>query len=387
MVADPGSPTVRRFTAVAAATLGLALLSTPAAVATSPSCDPGPVELVTGGDTELLAGQEHVQGYLLRRTLGAGRSCVVPGATVELLARNAGASTPSVIRTATTDADGRAVFRVRPPYSVVLTGRTVAANGFSATESATTTLRVATRLSFARRPLDACHVAVAGRTYPAKPGTTVEVQRQRGTYDVVRIGRTTVRQDGTWQTTVTVPCGSTDRLFATIQQTARNAYGSSDRRIEVAQRTTTCGQGNSNSEAAGTALTQTFEPFNTTTAVGGSWWGERVISNRTQATLTYDDYDYEVYELLRLGTAVLVGKNSSSDAVLVTHRSLAPGAEIRDRVALEAANCFETPPPGVVPFSSSPGPAFPAGTSVAGRTVYVTTDGTSVSQRVPLTVS
>ena len=359
----------------------------PAAAAAPTACDPGPVELVTGGDTYLVAAQDHVQGYVLRRRLGAGRSCVVPGATVQLLARDAGTTTTRVVRTGTTDADGRVQFRVRPPFNVVLTGRTLPGNGFAAVDSPRAVLTVATRLTIARRALDRCRVEVRGRTYPAKPGTLVSVWRERPKDSPVQAARLTVRADGTYLGTVPVPCGSSDRMFATIQRTARNDYGNSNRPGPVATRTVTCGEAPRGEGEVASTLTHSFEPFNTTTAVGGAWWGEQVISNRTNRTLSFDTNSTETYSLLRPGTTVRIGSDGFSDAILIAPRELAPGQEFREVVRLLAANCDAPVPPGTVLFASSPGPAFPAGTAVVGQTILATNKGRSVSDRRALTVS
>lgn len=376
---------MRRTTTALLAALLLPLAPSPAAAA--PVCDGGPVELVGGGGRQMVAGQEHVQGYVLRRRLGGGRTCVVPGATVQLLARNAGATTQSVARTGTTDEDGRVQFRVRPPFTVLLSGRTLAGGGFSAVASARTELTVATRLSLARRALGGCREAVSGRTYPAKPETPVEVLRERPREEPLRVGRFLVRADGTWSGAVRVPCGTSPRLVATIQQTARNAPGSSDRRIELASRTRECGTAPTSSGETGTALTHAFEAFNLTTAVGGSWWGERVVSNRTDRVLAFRSYSTDFHRLLRRGSTVVVGTNGFNDAILVREHRLAPGEELREEVALPAANCLAEPEPGVGYFALPTGPAFPAGTAVAGVTVLAMEGGTSVSNRVPLTVS
>lgn len=272
---------MRRTTSVLAAALTAALLlpgATPATAAPG-ACDPGPVELAGGGDTTLVASQEHVQGYVLRRRLGAGRSCVVPGA------------------------------------------------------------------------------------------------------------RLIVRADGTYLGTVAIPCGSSERMFATIQRTARNDDGSSDRPGPVATRTVTCGEAQPAEGEVATALTHAFEPFNTTTPVGGGWWGEQVITNRTDRTLVFDSYSSETYSLLRRGTTVRIGSNTFNDAVAVTPRELAPGAELRERVRLLAANCDAPVPPGTVVLATSPGPSFPAGTVLVGQTILATDKGRSVSDRRALTVS
>ena len=358
----------------------------PASSAAPPACDPGPVELVTGGDSSVVASSDHVQGYVLRRRLGAGRSCVVPGTTVQLLARDAGTTTTRVVRTGTTDADGRVQFRVRPPYTVVLTGRSLPRAGFAAVDSPRTVVTVATRLSFARRTVDACRVAVSGRTYPAKPGTPVDVFR-RGSDGFVRAGRLGVRSDGTYAGTLAVPCRSSGEMFAQITRTARNEGSSSTQPGPVATRTTTCGQARRSSGEAGAALTQSFEPFNTTTAVHGSWAGERVVVNRTDRALKFDSTSVEQYSLLRRGSTVQIGSAGFSDAIVVTPRELAPGQELREPVRLLAANCETPPPPGTPVFASQPGPAFPAGTSLVGQSLLSTNKGLSVSDRRALTVS
>lgn len=380
---------MRRTTSVLAAALTAALLlpgATPATAAPG-ACNPGPVELAGGGDTTLVASQEHVQGYVLRRRLGAGRSCVVPGATVQLLARDAGTTTTRVVRTGTTDADGRVQFRVHPPFTVVLTGRSLPGGGFAAVDSTRSVLSIATRLTIARRALDRCRVEVRGRTYPAKPGTPVEVWRERPGDGAVRVARLIVRADGTYLGTVAIPCGSSERMFATIQRTARNDDGSSDRPGHVATRAVTCGEAQPAEGEVATALTHAFEPFNTTTPVGGGWWGEQVITNRTDRTLVFDSYSSETYSLLRRGTTVRIGSNTFNDAVAVTPRELAPGAELRERVRLVAANCDAPVPPGTVVLATSPGPSFPAGAVLVGQTVLSTNKGRSVSDRRALTVS
>lgn len=395
LVRDPPRSTtprcsVRRTTLLPLVVLATALLLPvgPAVAAAPEACPPGPVELVTGGSTEVVAGYEHVQGYVLRRRLGGGRSCVVPGATVELLARDAGTTAARLVRTGTTDAEGRVHFRVRPPFSVVLTGRSVASEGFASASSPQTVVSVATALSLTRRTVDRCRVAVSGRTRPAKPGTPVDVWRERGPYDAVQTGRFGVRPDGTWGGTAAVPCGSTERLYATIQRTARNASGSSDAPGPVAMAgTRTCGEARRSEGEVGAALSHVFEPYNTTTGVHGSWWGERVIANRTDRTLTFDSYSTDEHLLLRRGSTVAVGRSGFSDAILVTQRTLAPGQEARDVVRLQAANCYAPVPPGYASFGSSPGPAFLQDTAVVGQTQLATDKGFSVSDRRALTVS
>jgi len=369
-----------------AACAALLLLPAPPAVAAPAACGPGPVELVGGGDTTLVAGREHVQGYLLRRRLGGGETCVLPGATVHLLARTTGSSTATVVRTGTTDDDGRVQFRVRPPYTVVLTGRSAAQEGFPAVDSAPAVLRVATRLTVNRRAVTGCRVQVTGSTYPAKPGNGVNVEstdeQGRGTW----LGSTSVAADGTFARTVNLPCGSTSRIYTTIPQTARNDYGSSDFALRIAATTRTCGAAKTGTGEAA-ALTHVFEPFNTTVAVGGSWWGERVVANRTDRTIVLDTYSTDLHQLLRRGSTVRIGSNGTSDAIVVERRELAPGAELRERIALVAGNCDAEVPAGYVALASSPGPAFPAGTALVGQAVLATSKGVSVSQRVALTVS
>ncbi|MDT7570268.1 MAG: hypothetical protein QOE05_442 [Actinomycetota bacterium] len=371
----------------------LGLLSSLVVTVSSPAsaapvaCSGGPLELATGEDIHQLAGQDLVQGYVLRRLLGGGKSCVVSDATVQLLARNAGEQSPRVVRTATTDAEGRVQFRVRPPYNAVLIARSASTDDFAATESAPVVVNAYTRVTIARRSLSGCRVAVSGRTFPAKPGTAVHVSSRPRPYEAVARGSATVRADGTWSGVITERCGADDPLFAWIGQTARNAPGDSEQVVAVATRTTTCGQGAINSGQMGTALRQTFEPFNTDTAVGGVWWGDRVVTNATDQTLSVEVQQGQVYELLRPGSTVLVGSNGSSDVVSTRSHQLAPGEEFREKVVLVAANCFATVPAGYTTLATSPGLAFPAGTKVAGRSVVGTTKGTSVSQRVALTVS
>ncbi|MCW2614286.1 MAG: hypothetical protein JWN08_1280 [Frankiales bacterium] len=361
------------------AALLLPLVPGSPATAAPAVCEPGPVELVGGGPQQLVAGRDHVQGYVLRRLTGGGTSCVVPGAAVELLARDAGAATARVVRTGRTDEAGRVQFRVRPPFSVVLQART------ADVQSAPTTYEVGTRLTLAARGAGDCRVAVSGSTYPAKPGTAVLVRREVSRVESSPAGRLAVRSDGTYAGTLTVPCGATPRMAASVQQTARNAPGDTDRRLVVAARTTTCGTA-LRSEGAVSTLTHSFEPFNTTTAVGGSWWGERVVSNRTSEPQAFDVYTTDVHQLVRRGSTVLLGSNGFSDAIGVRRAELAPGAELRERVELPARNCFEEPPPGSAVLASLPGPAFPAGTALVGQTVLATGAGRSVSQRVALTV-
>lgn len=359
-----------------------ALLLTPVlpAEAAPPACSPsGSLELVGGGAGVLVAGQEHVQGYVLRRRLGGGATCAVPGATVELLARVANTATTTVVRTGTTDADGRVQFRVRPPYTVVLSARSVADRGYAATSSTQVVHEVSTRVTLARRALDGCREAVSGRTYPAKPGTPVHIS------DGDReLGRFAVRSDGTWSGTVR--CG--DRaLFASIHSTARNAYGSSHLPGPLATRTTTCGQARTSSGVVGSALMHVFEPFNLTSAPHGRWWGERVVANRTDRTLTFQAYSTDTYQTLRRGTATLVGGSGFTDAVGVSNHTLAPGEELREVISMSTGNCFASVPPGSATLGSSPGPAFPAGTAVAAQSLLRTDQGWSVSNRVALTVS
>lgn len=350
------------------------------------SCPAGPVELVGGGATELVAGQDHVQGYVLRRRLGGGETCVVAGATVQLLARITNTSTTTVARTGTTDAQGRVEFRVRPPYTVVLTGRFVGSEGFPQVDSDHTVLTVSTRITVNRRALSGCRVLVTGSTYPAKPGNGINIESRRGYEPGPWLGSTTARADGTYSRTVQLPCGSADRIYATIPQTARNTWGSSELQLAVATTTRTCGTAMSASGAVA-ELTHAFDPFNTTTAVGGAWWGERVVSNRSDRTLTFSASSLHSYQLLRRGTAVRIGSNATSDAIQSTGTELAPGEELRERVALVAGNCHMPAPPGYAVMESSPGPPFPAGTALVGQTVLSTDRGTSVSQRVALTVS
>lgn len=367
---------MRRTTTCLLAAL-LLLPAAPAAAAPS-SCEGGPVELVGGGAGVLVAGQDHVQGYVLRRRLGGGATCVVPGATVELLARIKGSSTTSVARRAATDAEGRVQFRVRPPYTVVLSARSVASGGVPAAQSTAVVHEVMTRVTLSRRVLDGCREAVAGRTYPAKPGSVVHL---RG--DDAEVARLGVRADGTWSGTIR--CGESS-LVAWIDSTARNSYGDSNQPGPAATRTTTCGTARGASGEVA-ALTHVFEPFNTTTAPYGRWWGERVVTNRTESPLTFDEYSTDTYQVLRRGSTALVGGSGFTDAIGVARRTLAPGEEVREVIALSSGNCFAPVPPGYAALASSPGPAFPAGTAVAAQSLLRTDRGWSVSARVPLTVS
>ncbi|MDP3711742.1 MAG: hypothetical protein Q8R60_04570 [Mycobacteriales bacterium] len=78
------------------------------------------------------------------------------------------------------------------------------------------------------------------------------------------------------------------------------------------------------------------------TAVGGAWWGERVVTNTSAGAL-------------------------------------------REPVAIGARNCLEDTG-GRPAFSIAQGTPFKAGTAVVGRTLLATNLGTSVSQRVELRV-
>lgn len=369
---------MRATTLALLAALLVPLAPSPAAAA-PPSCEPGPVELVGGDQGVLVAGQEHVQGYVLRRRLGGGVTCVVPGATVELLARVTGSSTATVVRTATTDAAGRVQFRVRPPYTVVLWARSAAQRGHEAAQSRQVVHEVATRVTMTRRALGGCREAVSGRTYPAKPGTLVHV---RG--DDEEVGRFTVRSDGTWSGGVR--CGES-ALLAWIQNTARNTYGDTNRPGPVATRTTTCGTAQAPAGEAATALSHAFEPFNTTTAPHGRWWGERVVANRTDRPVTFQAYSTDTYQVLRRGTSTLVGGSGFTDAIGVGEHTLDPGEELREVISLSSGNCFAAVPPGYAALASSPGPAFPPGTAVAAQSLLKTNKGWSVSARVAVTVS
>lgn len=367
--------------ALTAVAVGPALVAVPPVQAADPTCGPGPVELVGAPSGLLTSGSEHVQGYLLRRPGPSGTQCVVPGVAVDLLARDAGQQVTRVVRTAMTDADGRVQFRVRPPFTVVLSARSAPTDQHPSARSATAVVEVGTRLGFAIRTVDRCRVGVSGRTYPAKPGTPVEVFRDSDRDGRVRIGAPRVAADGTYSAVLPVPCGNRDRLLATIQRTARNADGGSGLPQAPVSRAQTCGQAR-DADSRTSALSHRFLPFNVVTAPSGSWWGERVITNASAEPVSFDRSSDAVYQLMRLATQDVLGAEQPSDAIHVTPVTLGPGESLRDTVFLQARNCFE-PLRAIV---AAQGPPFPAGTRLAGQTRLSTSLGTTVSQRVELRV-
>lgn len=367
--------------ALAALTAGAVLTAALPAQGADAACEPGSLELVGAPAGSITSGSDHVQGYLLRRLGPSGSQCVAAGVTVELLARDAGQQVTRVVRSALTDADGRVQFRVRPPYTVVLSARSSPTERHPSARSATALVVVGTRLGFAVRTVDRCRVAVSGRTYPAKPGTTVEVFRSNDRDGRVRLGAPRVATDGSYASTLAIPCGNRDPLQATIQRTARNGVGGSGLPRPVATSLMTCGEAGP-SDPRTAALAHRFDPYNTVTAVDGSWWGERVITNTSSEPLSFDRYTGGAYRLMRLGTRTVLGGPEGTDAFTATPVTLQPGEAVRETVALRTRNCYE-PIRGIV---AEHGPPFPAGTRLVGQTVLSTSLGTSTGQRVELRV-
>lgn len=378
----------------ALAALGAALLLplapaavAPAAAADAPPCTgaDAPLELVTAGYDAIVAGGDRVQGFVLRRGAGRAVRCAVAGVQVELFARTKNDQRQVLVRRGTTDGAGRVEFRVTPPYTTVLTGRATALTGAAtATVSAVSEVPVATRVTLAARSLTGCRVEVHGRTYPAKPRTLLHV-----TTAAAELARVQVRADGTYAAVLRRPCRDSSPVTVSIDETARNARGSS-RLPEAADPTpTTCGTGASGRGPAG--LAHAFEPFQLTTAVGGSWAGERVLTNRSSSPITFREASTFTqgtpYEVLRNGTAQVLGVAGFTDAG-APHESvtLAPGEQYRTVVLVQARNCYAPLPPGTAAFASSPGAPLPPG-RVVGTTLFELEDGTTwPSDRVALEV-
>lgn len=370
---------MRRTAALLAAALSTAvLLPAPAALAAE-ACGPGPVELVTAGGALLVAGDEHVQGYVLRRRLGAGRSCVVPGAVVHLSARTKNDTRVVRVRTATTDAAGRVQFRVRPPYTTVLTASSEATSEVPAASAAQALLQVGVRVTLTARPVSGCAVEVSGRTYPAKPGSYVAFPG-----DV----RAPLRSDGTYRGVVPRDCGATAPLVGYVPPSHRNEAG--DTRVPEAPDPTPVTCGTSPGSAGPPGLTQRLEVFNTTTVVGGSWYGERVVANPTDQPVTFSSGRHftssEPYRVLRNGTTDVLGREGWTDAgEPARSRTLQPGEEVRTPVQLRARNCEA--PQDVPAFASSYGPPLPRGRVVGVSVLLVGDDARPwASDRVALDV-
>ncbi|MCA1713177.1 MAG: hypothetical protein LC789_16675, partial [Actinobacteria bacterium] len=304
----------------------------------------------------LTATQEHVQGYVLRRLVGAGRTCVGAGQVVELLARTVNTSDTRVVRTATTDAAGRVEFTVRPTSSTVLYGRTAGVRSLDAV------VHVRTRISLTTTPSSACALRAAGRTYPAKPGTTVHVTGGTATVD------TRVAADGSYAATVPVRCGTRPALTSFVARTYRNDEGRSNLPLRAAARIVTCGTEVPGPGPAQSGLTLALELFNVTTEVDGSWFGEVVVANPTDGPVTYRPEDSfrigEPYRLFRPASYAVIGSERFTDAgEPAKEMTLQPGEERRVRVELRAANCAGDS--GQPVYESSFGPPLPAGTYVA----------------------
>lgn len=379
---------MRRTSALLLAGLTAVVLLPPSASASdAPVCTTadGALELVTGGFTPIVAGADRVQGFVLRRGSGTAPRCAVAGVEVELLARTKNDSRQVLVRRGTTDAAGRVQFQVTPPFTTVLTGRATATSG-SATQTVTAVSQVpvGTRVTLTSRALSGCRVEVHGRTYPAKPGSRLHV-----TTSAAELARVPVRADGTYGAVLGRPCADRSAVVVSIDPTARNEHGSSTA-PELPDRTPgTCGTGVTGRGPDG--LVQTFEPFNTSTAVGGTWVGERVLTNASSSPVTYREgssfSQSTPYRLLRSGTQDVLGQEGFTDAG--SPRSpvtLAPGEQARVVVVLDARNCYAPRPPGYVAFASSPGAPLPPG-RVVGTTVVELVDGTAwASDRVALEV-
>lgn len=365
--------------------LAALLLPLGPAAGAAPACGPGAVEVVASEGAVLQAGGEHVQAFVVRRLSPTGAACVAPGVTVELLARTKNDTATPVVRTATTDPDGRVEFRVRPPYTTVLTGRSVATAELDSATSPSVVVRVQTRLTLSTRALAGCRTEVAGRSHPAKPGSRVTLTTARGT----SIGSVGIASDGTYGGVLSRPCDDPTALRGSVPETARNEAGSSGRPPAADPTPGTCGTGPSGQGPAG--LVQRFEPINLTTVVGGAWTGERVVENTGEAPVTFSSgrmfSTSEPYRLMRSGTTALLGKEGWTDAGEgATARTLQPGEQWRTRVVLAALNCYAPPPSGYAVLESTPGPPLPAGT-VVGVTVLKLGDGTEwASQRVALRI-
>lgn len=370
---------MRRTTVVLAAVLSAAVLVPAAPAAAAKECAPGPVELVTGAGPLLVAGQEHVQGYVLRRRLGAGRTCVVPGAVVHLFARVKNDSTVVRVRTGTTDADGRVQFRVRPPHTTVLSAASDEAPGFPSASAPQVVVRVRVRVTLTSRPAGDCRVEVAGRTYPAKPGLLVHFSDD---------GRVPVRSDGTYRGVVARACGTTVPLVGHVPPSHRNESGDTRPQEAPPAAPVTCGA--APTEPGPPGLTQRLEVFNTTTTVGGAWSGERVVANPTDQPVAFSSGRHftstEPYRLLRTGTADVLGREGWTDAGEgAREQVLQPGEEVRTPVRLLARNCLA--PQAQPAFASTYGPPLAPGRVEAVSVLLVGPDARPwASERVPLDV-
>lgn len=368
---------MRRTAALLAALLLPLAPAAPAAAAEA--CGPGPAQLATGGDAHITAGDQHVQGYVLRRLLGGGRSCVVPGAVVHLFARTKNDTAVVRVRTGTTDVDGRVQFRVRPPYTTVLTATSDATPDVPAASSPAAVVRVGVRVSLAVRALAGCAVEVAGRTFPAKPGVQVQFSDD---------GRVGIRSDGTYRGVVRRTCGTTVPLVGYVPPTHRNESGDTRPREAPATTPVTCGSAPTAEGPRG--LVQRLELFNTTTPVGGSWYGERVVANPTDSPVTFRTGRHftsgEPYRLLRPGTPHVLGREGWTDAGEPPRdRTLQPGEELRVPVRLVARNCEA--PQTQPAFASRYGPPLPRGRYEAVSVLLVGDDARPwPSARTPLDV-
>ncbi|MCU1692621.1 MAG: hypothetical protein JWM64_1712, partial [Frankiales bacterium] len=358
---------------------------------TPTACGAGPAELATGGPASAAqaprtAGQDAVVGYLLRRREGAGVDCAVPGVAVELLAREKNSTVVRVVRTATTDAEGRVSFRVTPPRTVSLTARSVATPEVPpAAATATVVVGVRTRVTAAVRRLSGCRVEVAGRTSPAKPGSRVRVDSTAAG----RLPDAVVAADGTYRLVRTGRCQGVGSVLASIAETHANEPGSSAAPAAAATSLRTCGTGGAGEGPLEPGLTHRLVVFATDTVVGGSWYGERVLANPTDSPISYD-YGRgfvlsEPYRVMRYGTRQVLGLEGRTDfGQGATTRTLQPGQEERVPVVLDAANCYAEAPPS---FESRPGPSLPPGRYVGTSELSVDRGRSWTSQRVALTVS
>ena len=358
-----------------------AMLPISAAVA-GPPCDVRGAELAGGTLARIVVGEQHVQGYVLRQRLGGGRSCVIAGAGVELLARTANTSETRVVRTGTTDSNGRVEFAVRPLYTTVLQARLTDGS----VQSAAATIRLATRISAYSRTVAAndCRVRVHGRTFPAKPGSIVTVDGGIPEEQA----RARVAADGTYAAVVaSSACGGGAPLVVSIGRTYRNDSASSNEPRPVAARVAACSTFSAGEGPAQPGLTLALELFNTTARPHGVWAGEVVVANPTSEAQTYKAEDGfslgEPYRVLLTGSSSVVSSEDRTDGGSPpASTTLQPGEEKRVPVSLRASNC-----PRAFAFGTAPGDGLPPGTYEVVAVKRVDDGRDWSSARVPVTVA
>ncbi len=263
---------------------------------------------------------------------------MLPGATVQLLAREKNSTVLRIVRSGVTDAEGRVQFRVTPPRTVVLRAHFVGVEGSAPTESGPVVVGVGTRVSVAARALSACRVEVTGRTTPAKPQSRVRLDLGGRSASAV------VAADGTYRTVQAVRCGSPVQVTAGIGETLSNEPGRSGLPASPASRPVTCGTGGTDEGPLAEGLTHRLVVFATETAVGGAWYGERVLANPTDHPVSYaygrGFSREEPYRVLRSGTQQVLGREGTTDSGQGPSTStLQPGQEQRVPVRLGATNC------------------------------------------------